>query len=236
LVDYSAGFGAPTDTSGNFQAPKRDGANVGRVEIDVYLDRLASDEPVPGGGSAAAIVASLGAALVAMVGRITARSSRFAEFASTAEELVRRADVVRRGLQEARERDERAFTAVVQAQALPKGDDSQRSARTAALQHALAEAADAPLHCAALAGDVIELAHAVAAAGNTGLASDVGCAAEFGAAAVAACAYNVRVNHLYMRNTEAIDRQSSALEAIERDAFARATAVRELVIAALGRG
>jgi methenyltetrahydrofolate cyclohydrolase len=230
------GFGASTHTSGSFQGPKRNGANVGRVEIDAYLDRLASDEPVPGGGSAAAIVASLGAALVAMVGRITARSSKFAAFASTAEELVRRADVLRKGLGEARERDERAFTAVVEAQALPKGDDSQRAARTEALQHALAEAADAPLHCAALAGDVIELAHAIAAAGNTGLASDVGCAAEFGAAAVAACAYNVRVNHLYMRDETAIDRQSSALAVIERDALARAAAVRELVIAPLERG
>jgi formiminotetrahydrofolate cyclodeaminase len=171
-----------------------------------------------------------------MVGRITARSSKFAAFASTAEELVRRADVLRKGLGEARERDERAFTAVVEAQALPKGDDSQRATRTAALQHALAEAADAPLHCAALAGDVIELAHAIAAAGNTGLASDVGCAAEFGAAAVAACAYNVRVNHLYMRDETAIGRQSSALAVIERDALARAAAVRELVIAPLERG
>jgi formiminotetrahydrofolate cyclodeaminase len=231
-----AAFGAPTHTSGSFQALKRNGANVGRVEIDDYLDRLASDEPVPGGGSAAAIVASLGAALVAMVGRITAGSSKFAAFASNAEELVRRADALRKGLQEARERDERAFTAVVEAQALPKVDDSQRTARTAALQHALAEAADAPLHCAALAGDVIELAFAIAAAGNTGLASDVGCAAEFGAAAVAACAYNVRVNHLYMRDEAAIARQSSALAIIERDAVARATAVRDLVIAALARG
>jgi formiminotetrahydrofolate cyclodeaminase len=205
------------------------------VEIDAYLDRLASDEPVPGGGSAAAIVASLGAALVAMVGRITARGRKFAEFASTAEELVRRADTVRKALEEARERDERAFTAVVEAQALPKLDDAQRAARTQALQNALTEAADAPLSCAALAGDVIKLSQDIAAAGNTGLASDVGCAAEFGAAALAACAYNVRVNHLYMRDQDAIARQSSALETIERESFARAKAVRELVNAALSR-
>ncbi|HEY3674953.1 MAG TPA: hypothetical protein VGK84_03100, partial [Candidatus Tumulicola sp.] len=63
-----------------------------------------------------------------------------------------------------------------------------------------------------------------------------GCAAEFGAAAVAACAYNVRVNHLYMRDRDAIDRQSSALAQIERDATSRAAAIRELVNAALARG
>jgi formiminotetrahydrofolate cyclodeaminase len=79
------------------------------------------------------------------------------------------------------------------------------------------------------------LAQGIAAAGNTGLASDVGCAAEFGAAAVAACAYNVRVNHRYMRDEASIERQKQALETIERDAAGGANAVRDLVNAALAR-
>ena len=204
--------------------------------IDDYLERLASDQPVPGGGSAAAIVAALGAALVAMVARLTARSPKFVAFSLTAEEIVRRADILRAALDEARTRDERAFAAVIEAQALPKSDETERTARTAALQRTLTEAADAPLHCAALASDVVELAQAIAAAGNTGLASDAGCAAEFGLAAVAACAYNVRVNHRYMREDSSITRQSEALASIERDAAERAAAVRRLVNAALVRG
>lgn len=230
-------FGAAALTSaGTFQGAASACANVDCVDtIDAYLERLASDAPVPGGGSAAAIVAALGAALVAMVGRLTFRAAKFIAFAPEAAELVRRADVLRRGLDEARARDERAFSSVVDAQAMPKNTDVERSARTAALQLALTEAADAPLHCAALAGDVIELAQGIAAAGNTGLASDVGCAAEFGAAAVAACAYNVRVNHRYMRDEASIERQKQALETIERDAAGRANAVRDLVNAALAR-
>jgi methenyltetrahydrofolate cyclohydrolase len=232
------GFGAAGATSaGTFQGAARACANVDRVDtIDAYLERLASDAPVPGGGSAAAIVAALGAALVGMVGRLTSRATKFVAFAPEAGELVRRADVLRRGLDEARARDERAFSAVVDAQAMPKHTDTERAARTAALQLALTEAADAPLHCAGLAGDVIVMAQGMAAAGNTGLASDVGCAAEFGAAAVAACAYNVRVNHRYMRDEDAIERQRLALETIERDAAGRANAVRDLVNAALARG
>ncbi len=233
----STAFGAVAVTSaGTFQGAARTCANVDRVDtIDAYLDRLASDAPVPGGGSAAAIVAALGAALVAMVGRLTSRGAKFAAFAPEAEELVRRADVLRRGLDEARARDEHAFGSVVDAQAMPKSTDTERAARIAALQAALTEAADAPLHCAALAADVIALAQGMAAAGNTGLASDVGCAAEFGTAAVAACAYNVRVNHRYMRDEAAIQRQTLALEAIERDAAGRAKTVRDLVTSALSR-
>jgi methenyltetrahydrofolate cyclohydrolase len=232
------GFGAVAVTSaGTFQGAAHACANVDRVDtIGAYLDRLASEAPVPGGGSAAAIVGALGAALVAMVGRLTSRAAKFATFAPEAAELVRRADVLRSGLDEARARDERAFSAVVDAQAMPKNTEAERADRTAVLQRALTEAADAPLHCAALACDVIVLAQGIAAAGNTGLASDVGCAAEFGAAAVAACAYNVRVNHRYMRDESAIERQTIALEAIEHDAAGRANAVRDLVNAALARG
>jgi formiminotetrahydrofolate cyclodeaminase len=206
------------------------------VELETYLDRLASDAPVPGGGSAAAIVAALGAALVAMVGRITAGNPKFAEHADGSMEIVRRCDILRQALREARERDERAFGAVVAAQSLPRTDEAQRSARTAALQNALAEAADAPLHCAALSRDAIELAQAIANTGNTGLVSDVGCAVEFGAAAVAACAYNVRVNHLHLRDPATIERQSELLAEIERDANERSAVVRTIVNGALARG
>jgi methenyltetrahydrofolate cyclohydrolase len=203
------------------------------VELDDYLNRLASDAPVPGGGSAAAIVASLGAALVAMVARITANSPKFAQSAEAARGLALRADNLRRHLDDARLRDEQAFAAVVEAQALPKRTDEDKAARTAALQTALFEAAQAPLFCATLILDGLELAKAVAELGNTGLASDAGCAGEFGIAALRACAYNVRVNHLYLRDNFVVQSQRDKLAEIEKRAEAGVTAVRALVHAAL---
>jgi formiminotetrahydrofolate cyclodeaminase len=177
--------------------------------LDEYLDRLASSNAVPGGGSAAALVGALAAGLVAMVGRI---------LAPPVEGLVAHADRLNAALREARLRDESAYAAVVAAQALPKGDDEERAARRNALDSALTGAAEAPLGAAALDLEVLRLVDRLLEARTGALASDVGCAAEFAHAALAACAYNVRVNHRYMRDETTIADQAATLKRYESDA------------------
>jgi formiminotetrahydrofolate cyclodeaminase len=186
--------------------------------LDEYLTRLASEEPVPGGGSAATIVAAMGAALVAMVARICAANPKYAEHAGDARQIVVESDDVRTRLSNAREHDERAFAEVVAAQHLPKNTPEEKSARREALEKALRAAAEAPLSAAALALDALRLADRVLLIPNRSLASDAGCAAEFAAAALAACAYNVRVNHRYMHDEGAIAEQSARLAGYERAA------------------
>lgn len=194
--------------------------------LDEYLERLASKDPVPGGGSAAALVASIAAALVAMVGRITP---------VPLDELVSRAEQLRAELSEARRRDEAAYAAVVAAQALPKRDDSERAARRDAIESALHEAADAPLHAAGLALGVLKLTLTLVEAKTGALASDIGCAAEFAHAALAGCAYNVRINHRYMRDAQTIAHQALELERYEHDAATLLTRVREGLAKAYSR-
>jgi len=183
-------------------------ANPSSVEtIDAYLERLASRAAVPGGGSAAALTGAIAAALIAMVGRIREVPD---------EELVAQADRLRADLRDAGRRDEQAYAAVVDAQALPRADESQRAARRSALEAALQAAAEAPLHAAGLAVNVLELANRLTQTPLKALSSDVGSATEIGAAALAACAYNVRVNHRYMRDSAAIARQAAKLAEYER--------------------
>ncbi len=177
--------------------------------LDEYLLGLASSDAVPGGGSAAALVGALGAALAAMVGRI---------IAEPVDELVAQADRLRDELSAARLRDENAFRAVVAAQALPKADDAERATRRSAIQAALQRAAQEPLQASGLALEVLKLTLQLAEARTGALASDVGCAAEFAYAALTACAYNVRINHRYMRNTGIIADQASTLDARESEA------------------
>jgi len=178
---------------------------------------------VPGGGSAAALVGALGAALAAMVARIGAADDT----------LAREADQLRAQLIEARFRDETAFRAVVAAQALPKGNDDERAARRSALESALYAAAEAPLHAASLALAVLELSERVFDASTAALVSDAGCAAEFANAALLACAYNVRINHRYMKDAAAIARQSATLTAMEERARRTLAGLRQRLAAAL---
>jgi methenyltetrahydrofolate cyclohydrolase len=204
--------------------------------FDEYASRLASDAPVPGGGSAAAVVAALGAALVAMVARISAANPKYEAHADAARDVVAESDALRERLTTARQRDERAFAAVISAQRLPKASPEERSARGVALEAALRAAAEAPLDAAEMALRVLQLADRILRVPNRNLAGDAGCGAEFAFAALAACAYNVRVNHRYMHDAEAIAAQSELLARYEGDAAAILVRVRAIVGAALARG
>ncbi len=203
--------------------------------LDSYLQRLASSDPVPGGGSAGTIVGALGAALVAMVARIGGRSVNEPERQRLAQETAQRADALRVELAQARLRDEGAFSRVVAAQALPKGDDAEREARRRALDAALDLAAREPLHAAGLAAEVLRLSERSLEISGSGLASDVGCAAEFAYAALEGAAYNVRVNHRFMRDREKIGPQETRLQAIEEEATAALERIRAAVAERLAR-
>ena len=186
--------------------------------IDDYLERLASGDPVPGGGSAAALTGAIAAALTAMVGRI---------MTPPIDGLVAGADRLRGELVEARRRDETAYGAVIAAQALPKRTAAESALRQNALETTLRAAADAPLRAAGLVLDVMTWIDRLAETVKGALSSDVACAAEFAHAALAACASNVRINHRYMRDLEAVREQSAALARIEREAARILTRVRD---------
>lgn len=203
--------------------------------IQQYLTDLGSEAPVPGGGSAATIVAACGAALVGMVARICARNPKYAAHAELAQNLAVASDVLRSALSEARDRDERAFAAVVAAQALPKERPEEKAERARVLELALGEAADAPLGTATLSLDALRQAAQLLEIGNRHLASDVGCAAEFAFAGLAACAYNVRVNHRYMHDLTAIAEQEKTLAGYETQANQTLANVRAAVAALLAR-
>jgi len=166
-----------------------------------------------------------------MVARISATRPAARAFREEIDEIVGRADDLRSTLLAAAQDDERAFERVVDSTALPKSDP----ARTEAVQRALEAAAQAPLGAIAVALDVQRAAVALLQFSGRHLISDLGCAAEFAGAAVAASAYNVRVNHRSMRDASIVERQSLELSAYERESQALLQDVRDAVARALAR-
>jgi methenyltetrahydrofolate cyclohydrolase len=201
--------------------------------LSEYLTQLAGERPTPGGGSAATMVAAAGASLVAMVARICAANPKYARVHELALELVREADELRDEFLRARERDEAAFDRVVAATALPKGSENEKQARRTALEAALTHAAAEPLAAAECALDVLRLATRALELHNSNLISDIGCAAEFARAGLAASAYNVRINHRFMHDASAIETQAHALRRCERHADALLAKIRKAVTAEL---
>jgi formiminotetrahydrofolate cyclodeaminase len=110
-----------------------------------YLEKLASDSPEPGGGSVAALVAALGAALVSMVAHLTLGKAKYADVQEEMAELEQRAGVLREQLEDLVTLDAQAYAAVAVAMKLPQEDAAQKAERKRVLQGALNGAAAVPL-------------------------------------------------------------------------------------------
>jgi formiminotetrahydrofolate cyclodeaminase len=188
------------------------------MEIEGYLDALASAEPTPGGGSAATLVGALAAALCAMVARITTTSPKLAPVHEEAAAIAEDADDLRRRFLELRPLDEAAFRAVIDAQALPRATDMEAAARREQLQRALIGAAEAPLEAARLATDAFALTSRTAELHNANLMSDVDCAMHFARAAFDASTANVEVNHRFITDAGTVTQQRDRLATLARAA------------------
>jgi formiminotetrahydrofolate cyclodeaminase len=159
-----------------------------------WLGSLASETPTPGGGAVAAVSGAAGAALIAMVGRLTARKAGFESVASRMDEIIEEADRERSDLLALADRDAAAFDEVMTAYRMPHDTDQDRAARLHALQAALEHAAEVPLMVARRAVYLMGLAEEAIANGNPNTASDgFSAAAVLHASALSALA-NVQIN------------------------------------------
>ena len=175
-----------------------DSTQLSDLPVHAFLERLGSSDPVPGGGSAAALAGAMGAALVAMVAELTIGRPAYAEHETTLRHL--RFDALERrvDLMSLAQEDATAYDAVVRARHMPKDTEAEREARTGALQAAMKEAARIPLRAAVVASEVLDLAVRIAPIGNRNAASDAGVAAQLAAAGLRGAILNVRINLPYL--------------------------------------
>lgn len=167
---------------------------IADASVEGFLGDLASGAATPGGGSAAAVMGGVGAALVAMVCHLTVGKARYAGVEAELRGVLARADALRARLVAAVEEDAAAFQEVMGAYALPKGGEAEQAVRARAIQAGLRAAAEAPLACARLCREVIALAALVSEKGSAAVVSDGGVAALAALAALRASALNVWVN------------------------------------------
>jgi formiminotetrahydrofolate cyclodeaminase len=162
--------------------------------VDRLLDRLASRQPTPGGGSAAALAGALAAALVEMVSALSVGRGESEAEAKQLRDIGVAAGARRRELLELAQADADAYGAVVSARRLPHDQPAQRAQRSARVAEATREAARVPLTAAESASSVLDLAALITPIGNRHAVSDAGVAALLAAAAVRGAVLNVRIN------------------------------------------
>jgi len=203
--------------------------------LHAWIEALASAEPVPGGGSAAAMAGALAAALAAMVGRLTSTRKAYAAVADEFRRLTEEADTLRAELARLAERDAQAYQEVMAAYRLPKGTDAEAAARTAAVDRALLAAAEVPLETARAARRVAALARRAAEAGNRNAVADAGVAALLARAALIGACYNVRINVNALSNPEAGAHLLAGSQQLEAEGLADTDAAARAVNQALTR-
>lgn len=158
------------------------------------LDRFASADPTPGGGSAAALAGALAAALVEMVAALPKTRTGAPDEREKLDAAKAAAGKSGARLRELVDLDTESYNAVTAAYRLPKATDDEKAARSAAIVKAMRQATEVPLETCECAASVLRAAAQALAHGNANAASDVRTAMALCRAALDAGAENVRAN------------------------------------------
>jgi len=180
--------------------------------VQTFLNELASSAPAPGGGSAAALAAAIGAALVSMVANLTLGKSKYADVQDDIERIVARSEELRHRCVALLEKDVEAYTGVSAAYKMPRETEEQKQARSAAIQEALKGATAVPMQLAEACVEILQLCPESADKGNVMAVSDVGVGALMAEAALRAAALNVWINLGSIKDEAFVEREGKRLD------------------------
>lgn len=185
------------------------------LKIEEFVKRLASSEPVPGGGAVAALCSSLGCALAAMVARLTDGKKGYEEEQATVSEMVRRYDGIADEFLVLMEEDVEAFNKVMAAFGMPKSDDEEKKRRTAAIQDALRGAAEVPMKVAEKSASLFEVFAYLVQKGNRNAQSDALVGAMMARSAVLGALFNVKINLDSIKDASYVQEMREKVDALE---------------------
>ena len=164
------------------------------MDLRAFADETASESPAPGGGSISAYMGSLGVSLATMVANLSSHKAgwdeRWKEFSDYAEQGQKIKDELLQLVDE----DTNAFNKIMSAFGLPKSNDEEKKARTAAIQAATKYAIEIPFRVMKLSADAMPMIKAMAEIGNPASVSDAGVGALSVRSAVMGAYMNVRIN------------------------------------------
>ena len=209
-------------------------AMTGGETLSGFVTAVASSSPMPGGGSVAAHVGALGAALAEMVAGLTIGRKKYVAVDSEMKELAARAVTLGARLAALVKEDSDSYAHVSAAYKLQKETPVQVAARDAAIQAALMKAAAVPLETARACVAVAKLAAACAQRGNTNAVSDAGVAALLAEAACKGAAYNVRINVSSMSDPHAGRKLADEAAALVHECASAAIDAQSAVERAIG--
>lgn len=189
-----------------------------KMTVKGFAEETSRESPAPGGGSVAAYMGALGAALGTMVANLSSHKpgwdDRWEEFSRWADKGQALSDELLVLVDE----DTRAFNKIMEAFGLPKKTDEDKHLRSEAIQAATLFATQVPLQTMQAAFGAFELCQAMAEQGNPNSVSDAGVGALAARAAVLGAGLNVKINAASLKDRETADKMIAEAEQLIAEA------------------
>ncbi len=205
------------------------------LTVGDFVDRLASSEPVPGGGSASAIAGSLGAGLVEMVAALSAGRPKYAEHAAAHEAAAARGRELADRFLALADEDAAAYAGFSAALKLPRETEDEQARRRDALRAAARTAAEVPLDCVTACLELVAAAELLAGRSNANASSDLAVATLLGEAAARGAAANVKVNLPSVADDAFAERATAQVDALLAEIATLGSTTRAVVSAGEAR-
>ena len=204
------------------------GGELTNMKAWEFADEVSRDSAVPGGGSVAALMGALGAALVSMVGNLTVKKTKFMAVHPQMKEVAAKAQKIKDFLINAVDEDSASYAKVMAAFKLPKKTPEEKEVRAKAIEDATFEAGLVPFGVLKRLPEVLDLAAVVARDGNPASVSDAGVAAAATIAAARGAYLNVLINMQGLDRDEAKETVNQA-KAILDEVIKKGNEVLDLV-------
>ena len=179
-----------------------------------FLDKLCSNSPEPGGGSASALTGAVAASLSGMLSSLTINKKGYEDVQEEMQEIFSRSSVLKEELLDLLQKDTEAFDDASKAFKMPKDTEEQKNKRAEAIEAGLKKATEVPLGIMEKSLEVARLAKRVLTRGNKMAITDGAISALFADAAAIGAMINVRINFSWMKDQEYIARIEKRLAAI----------------------
>jgi len=180
-----------------------------------FVDTVAATTPTPGGGSVAALVGALAAALTQMVAGLTIGRKKYLDVSDQAAQILDEAESLRRELTAAIEEDAASFEVIL---SVFRNKELSEEEKATALEAATVHAGEVPLRVARLSRDASKLAKTIATIGNVNAATDAAVGTIMARAAVHGAGLNVRVNSVNLKNRELAGQWAIEVESLIAEA------------------
>jgi glutamate formiminotransferase / formiminotetrahydrofolate cyclodeaminase len=228
------GFDADHQILERLVSPEETSGAIPLMQVEEFLEKLASDSPTPGGGAVAALAGAAGAALIEMVCNLTIDKKNYEDSWDRMREVRAETERAWHALLSLADRDAAAFDDVMEAFRMPKATDEEKAVRAAAIQRAYLGAAEVPLEIARTSVALMPLAVEAVEHGNVNATSDGISAGQMLFAGAACGLANARINAAGLKDQAQAGRLTAEVASLEAAAEERLAAANAAFASRLG--